>query len=180
MVQWWRTLTVLVVPLSVVETVAATGDGFVHDLCPDEQPCRVGDTALFVGSQDAACNLAALRANNIRFVLNVGFARVAPAADDDDGNDVERLHLPLLDVPETLLAPVLPAAFAFLTRASATANVLVHCAAGVSRSVAVAVAWLLETRYRSSVDECLAVIRQTRPAARPNDGFLKQLEARAN
>uniref|UniRef100_A0A8C6SBY5 Dual specificity protein phosphatase 22 n=1 Tax=Neogobius melanostomus TaxID=47308 RepID=A0A8C6SBY5_9GOBI len=52
---------------------------------------------------------------------------------------------------------------------------LVHCVAGVSRSVTLVVAYIMTVTGRGWV-ECLAAVRAARPCAGPNLGFLRQLE----
>ncbi|KAK3949573.1 protein-tyrosine phosphatase-like protein [Pseudoneurospora amorphoporcata] len=66
--------------------------------------------------------------------------------------------------------------------------VLVHCAMGKSRSVSAIVAYLLwkhphrfgrsdpSTSARRAVTQAVNWVRQTRPIAEPNDGFMSQLE----
>uniref|UniRef100_A0A8C4ZMW0 Dual specificity protein phosphatase 15 n=1 Tax=Gadus morhua TaxID=8049 RepID=A0A8C4ZMW0_GADMO len=56
---------------------------------------------------------------------------------------------------------------------------LVHCVAGVSRSVTLVVAYLMTVTGLGWVD-CLAAVRAARPCARPNLGFLRQLEEYEN
>ncbi|XP_028300630.1 dual specificity protein phosphatase 22-B-like isoform X1 [Gouania willdenowi] len=52
---------------------------------------------------------------------------------------------------------------------------LVHCVAGVSRSVTLVVAYVMTVTGRGWV-ESLAAVRCVRPCAGPNLGFLRQLE----
>ncbi|KAM6962719.1 dual specificity protein phosphatase 22-B-like [Aplochiton taeniatus] len=52
---------------------------------------------------------------------------------------------------------------------------LVHCVAGVSRSVTLVVAYMMTVTGRGWV-ECLAAVRAARPCAGPNLGFLRQLD----
>ncbi|KAG0645931.1 Tyrosine-phosphatase yvh1 [Hyphodiscus hymeniophilus] len=54
--------------------------------------------------------------------------------------------------------------------------VLVHCAMGKSRSVTIMIAYLLRQNSEQSVASALELIRESRPIAEPNDGFLAQLE----
>ncbi|XP_061594887.1 dual specificity protein phosphatase 22-B-like [Cololabis saira] len=54
-------------------------------------------------------------------------------------------------------------------------GVLVHCVAGVSRSVTLVVAYIMTATGRGWV-EALAAVRAARPCAGPNLGFLRQLE----
>ncbi|XP_068175618.1 dual specificity protein phosphatase 22-B-like isoform X2 [Antennarius striatus] len=52
---------------------------------------------------------------------------------------------------------------------------LVHCVAGVSRSVTLVVAYIMTVTGRGWV-ESLAAVRAVRPCAGPNLGFLRQLD----
>lgn len=54
-------------------------------------------------------------------------------------------------------------------------RILVHCAAGISRSPAIVIAYLLATAEESSVDTALERIRVARPCAEPNSRFLEDL-----
>eukprot|EP00347_Sterkiella_histriomuscorum_P008975 403343011 len=53
-------------------------------------------------------------------------------------------------------------------------TVLVHCAAGVSRSASVITAYVMSVKCLSR-DDALAFVRTRRPAVHPNDGFMCQL-----
>lgn len=57
-------------------------------------------------------------------------------------------------------------------------NVLIHCAAGISRSVAIAMAFLIYSEHLTP-SEALARIRQVRPQAKPNRHFYQQLQEKA-
>jgi protein-tyrosine phosphatase len=52
---------------------------------------------------------------------------------------------------------------------------LVHCNAGVSRSVSIVIAYMINTGMSIDFDQSLSIIRKTRAQARPNDGFRQQL-----
>lgn len=53
-------------------------------------------------------------------------------------------------------------------------SVLVHCAAGISRSTTLVAAYLMMS-YQWDAFEALELIKERRPCIRPNDGFLEQL-----
>ncbi len=55
-------------------------------------------------------------------------------------------------------------------------NVLVHCAAGISRSTTLVLYYMLKYRGYPSVRAALAKVRVERPDAEPNPAFLKVLE----
>jgi protein-tyrosine phosphatase len=57
-----------------------------------------------------------------------------------------------------------------------TGECLVHCARGVSRSVAVIAAWLI-SRKQFTLADSLTLIRKARPEASPNLGFIASLRA---
>lgn len=90
--------------------------------------------------------------------------------------------LDLADHPTVDLLAVLGESLAFCDMALCPGNnidaqecvLLVHCASGVSRSVAICVAFLI-TRYGLSYDEALAAVRVNRVQACPNIGFQRQL-----
>jgi protein-tyrosine phosphatase len=54
-------------------------------------------------------------------------------------------------------------------------TVLVHCAAGRSRSVTLVVYYMLRKGIAHSVSAALNLIRKQRPIARPNPGFKRKL-----
>lgn len=54
-------------------------------------------------------------------------------------------------------------------------NVLIHCRSGKSRSVTIATAYIMSTTSMKWKD-ALGVVVKCRPCAKPNKGFLKQLE----
>jgi atypical dual specificity phosphatase len=87
------------------------------------------------------------------------------------------LKVQLLDIPETDLLSALPQCFEFIRQAldSEHSRVLVHCNAGVSRSAAVCVGYVMCFGGKS-LNAALAEVKQARPSARPNDGFMEQLK----
>jgi protein-tyrosine phosphatase len=54
-------------------------------------------------------------------------------------------------------------------------NILIHCAAGVSRSPTLAIAYLMIDN-KWSVEETVDYVRKKRPQIEPNIGFMKQLK----
>ena len=53
-------------------------------------------------------------------------------------------------------------------------NVLIQCTSGVSRSVSVVCYYLMKS-MNISYDQAIAIVKQERPQAQPNQGFVKQL-----
>lgn len=119
--------------------------------------------------------------------------------------NIEHLRVDLDDHPNADLWPVLETCLQFVDaaetdyqeqqkrgesdRETATAlpAILVHCASGISRSVAIVLAWMLLRQHcpRSvagpkadpmSLEELLKLVRHERPLANPNWGFWSQLQ----
>jgi protein-tyrosine phosphatase len=82
----------------------------------------------------------------------------------------------LTDNTTTSLASHLLRALPWIDDAVTNAGrVLVHCAAGSSRSGAVLVAYLMWSHHMS-VESALAYVRKNRPIINPNPGFMTQLQ----
>jgi len=64
----------------------------------------------------------------------------------------------------------------FIDEGRSNGNVFVHCAAGISRSTTVVVAYLLLRSYSKTPEEALQFIRQSRSFVAPNGGFWNQLK----
>lgn len=64
--------------------------------------------------------------------------------------------------------------FVEAARAQGT-RVLVHCKMGVSRSAATVIAYAMK-QYGWSLEQALRHVQELRPIARPNPGFLRQLQ----
>jgi hypothetical protein len=89
---------------------------------------------------------------------------------------MKQLVLSVDDFPEQGMIPVFEEAFRFIDEArSNKKGVLIHCFAGLSRSVTIAVAYIMHLKGMTC-DEALAMVRKARPAAHPNDGFLEELK----
>lgn len=132
---------------------------------------------LFIGDVDDAQDINKLRALGIGAVLNVADFFV-------NAQGFYRRHMPELvycgiPMEDTSSFPI----DRFFSRTNrfiqvARANglrVLVHCMAGISRSVTVMCAYLMIVNGWS-VDVTLRRIRRVRPQVQPNHGFMRALE----
>lgn len=54
-------------------------------------------------------------------------------------------------------------------------NVLIHCAAGISRSASIIIAYLIQYRKMDMVD-AFRLLKNARPSIQPNPSFLKQIQ----
>ncbi|KAI8815043.1 protein-tyrosine phosphatase-like protein [Cladochytrium replicatum] len=80
------------------------------------------------------------------------------------------------DIDSADLLSHIPAAVSFIKDALATEsnNVLVHCHAGVSRSPAIIIAYLMHSKP-VDLDLTLAYLKSRKPTVQPNPGFIRQL-----
>ncbi len=85
----------------------------------------------------------------------------------------------LADTSDTQLQlPVLIAWASLIGSARAAGlRVLIHCQAGVSRSVCVVIAYMLLYKMAPTARDALRLIRRQRACAAPNRGFMRQLTA---
>jgi protein-tyrosine phosphatase len=81
----------------------------------------------------------------------------------------------ILDLPEEPLSCHFIQCFEFIDEALKSGRVLVHCNAGISRSVSIVIAFLMSRRQKS-LCEAMAQVKAARPRAQPNVGFVEQLK----
>jgi protein-tyrosine phosphatase len=63
----------------------------------------------------------------------------------------------------------------FIEQERKKGNVLVHCAAGISRSATLLIAYLMN-KYQTTYEDCLVLLARKRPCVLPNAGFVQQLK----
>nr|CCD15809.1 unnamed protein product [Trypanosoma congolense IL3000] len=125
---------------------------------------------LFIGSVRTAQTQAVYRELLIEYVLTVGRCMEVLLEPD-----MRHHTLPVDDVPDENIRSVFDEAFEFIDKARDNGkNVLVHCFAGVSRSATIVVAYMM-SRHGYSLDEALELMKNARPEAQPNEGFMNTL-----
>lgn len=142
---------------------------------------------LYLGDAYAAHNEDFLRKYNINRIVNcareipirragwnVNFVVGEPA---QGGGDIKRLHLPIDDHPQFNISQYFGVVDMFISDGLQKGeNVLVHCAAGISRSATVLAAHLM-AKYKITDEEALQTLRAIRPQVNPNQGFRQALQA---
>ncbi|KAJ9154369.1 hypothetical protein P3X46_027713 [Hevea brasiliensis] len=135
----------------------------------DNIPCQI-EQGLFLGSVGAANNKDILKSKNITHILTVANT-LAPAYQ----NDFIYKVIGVADKEDSNLRQYFDECFNFIDEAKRQGGgVLVHCFVGRSRSVTIVVAYLMK-KHGMSVSQALEYVRNRRPQAAPNSGFISQL-----
>lgn len=126
---------------------------------------------LYLGCRKAASDKEALKAHSISRVLNV-------TSEESQYQHLEGFsyyQIAVEDTHEVDMLQHLPMAFAFIEEARlANEKVLVHCHAGMSRSVTVVISYLMKY-YDHSLNSAYDYVRQKKSNISPNFSFLQQL-----
>ena len=137
--------------------------------CDQQGPSQINDF-IFLGSESHASNYDMLENLGINFILNV--ATNCPNYFEDE---LVYKSLPVPDVCETNINEIFTEAFNFIEEVkNRKGKVLIHCQAGVSRSVTITTAYLMKTLC-VGMDEALKVVKSKRRCAAPNFGFMLKL-----
>uniref|UniRef100_A0A914C4K5 protein-tyrosine-phosphatase n=1 Tax=Acrobeloides nanus TaxID=290746 RepID=A0A914C4K5_9BILA len=127
---------------------------------------------LFLGNDETAKDKSQLEKYGIRYIINVT-ANLPNYFHDDP-----RFHYLRIGVDDTCshnLAQFFPDAIAFIEKARAeNASILVHCWAGISRSVTVCLAYLMHATHKT-LEEAFDILLKQNGAIAPNFHFMGQL-----
>lgn len=112
-----------------------------------------------------------LKKHRITHIVNCAFE--LPEYHRDAG--IKYISLKLNDIPNQPIYHTLEPSHSFIkSAASKRGKILVHCAAGISRSASIVIYHLMKT-YKITYNDALNMLRQVRPIVNPNNGFEKQL-----
>ncbi|CAE8649621.1 unnamed protein product, partial [Polarella glacialis] len=153
---------------------------------PHESEWDAGEIVpgLWVGGLSAAENEDELIRRCISSVVTVG-TRLQPQVSwtSVKSQSIANKRYDIEDHPHADLLQIIPSAIRAIDKvmkgrskkeSDARTGVLVHCASGMSRSVAVCIAWLM-LRCKMSLDDAHEMVKAGRPVARPNFGFMQSL-----
>ncbi len=131
-------------------------DGFIED---------------FIKISGCCFHLDTLRKHNITYILNVSEVSTPTQTQIE----FITLDIPMKDNHTQDILQFLPNAFIFIDKALRNkSKILVHCQAGISRSVSIVIAWLIWNK-KITVEKAFEIVKQHRPQAEPNLNFWIQL-----
>lgn len=165
--------TALVCAEPAVDRVHTADGRFVLVPADYDRDAQCVTDYLCIGNVNAACNVDDLRAKEITHIISlIGSAECAQP------DDIERIELRVWDVAYQPMDDAFRAANDVINRVRATpgGRVLVHCAAGVSRSSATVIYHLM-SEHAMTYDDALDAVRLVRRVVQPNSGFERQLRA---
>lgn len=123
---------------------------------------------VWISGYDFAHNIKQLQKNKILAVCSgVDLSFKYP-------QHIEHLKFDLDDYQGQKVDHTFEPAFDFIENQRKRTNVLVHCAAGISRCSMILTSYMMK-KYNMGFDTCLQRIKMARPCCQPNTGFIKQL-----
>jgi len=130
------------------------------------------DNFMAIGSEVHAQDISLLDTLKITHILNVTPNETLTEVK----NSRTILQIPILDSVSQNILEYLPKAIKFIHNARATPNakLLIHCHAGISRSVSFAIAYVMWAEHKS-LEDANALIHKHRTCASPNLNFMGQL-----
>jgi protein-tyrosine phosphatase len=128
--------------------------------------------SLFVSDALAASSLTTLRHYKITHILVAGEELTLHFSEQ-----FTYKQLPVVDNMDFDISSFFPESNQFIELALRTkGHVLIHCAMGISRSVTLATAYVMQTS-RLSYDKAIRLVKDKHKSSRPNPGFKAQLQA---
>jgi protein-tyrosine phosphatase len=125
--------------------------------------------SLFIGNYAAALDKKLLLEKGITHIL-VSAKNLEALYPDNFSYKI----IPLYDSEYTKITKYFPESNEFIEQGNITGKILVHCGAGMSRSVSLVLAYLIKHKSLP-FSEALKLVKEKRSIAQPNSGFEKQL-----
>ena len=123
---------------------------------------------LYLGAMEASLK-EGLRLYNIAAVLSIGTTPLYIS------KKVDYLRFSCEDVAEENIARFFQPSYEFIDKyISQNKNVLVHCVAGMSRSVTLVTAYMMK-KLQIPLQEAFKTVKEKRQCSYPNSGFVQQL-----
>lgn len=147
--------------------LSLTGTPFVIDNRPDLQIAYILP-GLYLSSQDPVVNKEILQKHEIHHILSIGIDASIKF------DNIKYYYCDLLDLPESDLSVAIKKCIKIINE-HRNENILVHCNAGVSRSPAIIISYIMAYE-KVSYDDAYTKVKNVRNCIKPNEGFVQQLK----
>jgi protein tyrosine phosphatase len=125
---------------------------------------------IYLGNAEDAREYDLLKTKKITHILTAAIEQETPFI-----NSFTYLKFPLYDSPYTDISKfIIPAIEFILDSQQKGGNILIHCAAGISRSASIVIAYLI-IKKKMTYTQAYIFVKQKRPIINPNEGFQKSL-----
>ncbi|KOX68685.1 Dual specificity protein phosphatase 19 [Melipona quadrifasciata] len=147
--------------------LSLTGTPFVIDDRPDLQVAYILP-GLYLSSQDPVVSKEILQKHEIHHILSIGIDASIKF------DNIKYYYCDLSDLPESDLSVAIKKCIKIINE-HRNENILVHCNAGVSRSPAIVISYIM-VYEKVSYDDAYTKVKNVRNCIKPNEGFVQQLK----
>lgn len=143
-----------------------------NEECPfPSDPINLIEEGIYLGDYEGAQNSQVLQSNNIKKVLSL----LEDFSDFITFEGIQYKRVEIIDTCKSNLLQFVPECIQFISEAQKNReNILVHCAAGVSRSPSILIAYFM-VKYSVNYYAARNYVNKGRPGIYPNQGFISQL-----
>eukprot|EP01121_Diplochlamys_sp_Union-15-3_P012319 TRINITY_DN3678_c0_g2_i1.p1 TRINITY_DN3678_c0_g2~~TRINITY_DN3678_c0_g2_i1.p1 ORF type:complete len:158 (+),score=14.10 TRINITY_DN3678_c0_g2_i1:11-484(+) len=137
-----------------------------------DAPDKIIEEHIYLGSFFNANNIIDLVNYDIGYIINVGDVKSSAKYPEN----IKTLYRPLSDFGNSDLVSVFDECFQIFDEAKKNnKKVLIHCVAGVNRSVSVLIAYLMQHK-KWKLKEALQFVKEKRSYISPHPGYIRQLQ----
>lgn len=165
-------LAVLVLAKPKTDNLCYNDRCFITAHPDDKEPQQVPgleSPTIWIGNEYAARNCGFMRDQGIEFVVSM------IERDWDDCENVTYLEAEIDDTSFVIITPSIHRVHGWLNTLEPSSQVLVHCAAGVSRSATIVLGHMLLRDHLLTLDTALERLQSARSVVNPNPGFMREL-----
>lgn len=131
---------------------------------------------IYISDFNTSKKIYDLNNNNIKYVLYIGNQKKKQKVYDNYiKNNINYSFFELDDDENAKLTDILDETYNLINDNLKNGNVLVHCQAGMSRSVSLVLYYLMKSNEYDDIIKGMEYIKECRIIADPNIGFLKQI-----
>ena len=182
-----------IIPIYIYNGIYSFCNGYYSFLCKsgnnknDENmtmrityPNMIIDDAIFLGDMQQATNMKMLKDLKITHIINCTPFDYSKR-NDININNIKYLQISVNDNYYERIDRYFESVYKFIDSALSDKEidnkhrVLIHCEAGISRSVTITISYLMK-KHKMTLTDALTFVKLKRSKVNPNQGFIKQLQ----